>query len=443
MSKPVNDISQIEKYLAGELDTRAMHDLERRALDDPFLADAIEGYQQAKSKQRKNLAELSGRLQNRTDRKVLVMTPRIQLSIAASILVIIGVGAWLVLRNQPEKQTQQVAANMNKAEKPQQPTISMPSNAAPQKADTFVKNKAGSLARVSPPALSSQSNAAQADDAPVISAPVTRADSESFANVTVQKNVAASKDEKASADINKSAASVQYKASTQNANDVIVQGLSDKKLVAKKASQGPPETQLVVPKADMNLNPAHSGNNTLIGYVTANNQPIMGAIVKLAGRDFGVVTDANGRFVMHDVPDNKSLVVKSLGYSTKQVKVNGSDSVNVSLEPVGNALSEVVVASPSAKSDNSPGSTHAHPVTGWKALDDYLKKNGVSPDGQTGKVKLSFMVDGRGALSGFKVIQSLSPAADQKAIDLITNGPAWAGNIDGQPHEVKLTVKFH
>ena len=94
MSKPGNDISQIEKYLAGKLDARAMHDLERRALDDPFLADAIEGYQQAKGKQRKNLAELSARLQNRRDRKVLVMTPRMQLSIAASILVIIGVGLW-------------------------------------------------------------------------------------------------------------------------------------------------------------------------------------------------------------------------------------------------------------------------------------------------------------------------------------------------------------
>lgn len=440
MSKPGNDISQIEKYLAGKLDARAMHDLERRALDDPFLADAIEGYQQAKSKQRKNLAELSARLQNRRDRKILVMTPRMQLSIAASILVIIGVGLWLALKNNGEKQQQQVLNNIVNTEKPQQPTISTPSNSALQDTDSAAKSHVGALARVSPRPLPKASD--QKAMPPLVSSLVTRQDSSNYANAPVPQNIAG-KEEKASADVNKSAAPVQYKAGTQNANDVIVQGLSDKKIAAKKAPQGPPETQLVVPKADMNLNPAHSGNNTLIGYVTANNQPIMGAIVKLAGRDFGVVTDANGRFVMHDVPDNKSLVVKSLGYSTKQVKVNGSDSVNVSLEPVGNALGEVVVASPSAKSDNSPGSTDAHPVTGWKALDDYLKKNGVSPDGQTGKVKVSFIVDGKGALSGFKIIQSLSPAADKKAIDLITTGPAWAGNIDGQPHEVKVTVKFH
>ncbi|WP_256010973.1 energy transducer TonB [Desertivirga xinjiangensis] len=35
---------EIEQYLKGTLDASAMHELERRALDDPFLADALEGY---------------------------------------------------------------------------------------------------------------------------------------------------------------------------------------------------------------------------------------------------------------------------------------------------------------------------------------------------------------------------------------------------------------
>ena len=41
-----DDILQIRKYLNGELNTRAMHELERRALDDPFLADSLEGFEQ-------------------------------------------------------------------------------------------------------------------------------------------------------------------------------------------------------------------------------------------------------------------------------------------------------------------------------------------------------------------------------------------------------------
>ena len=37
----------ISQYLGGELDEAAMHELERQALDDPFLADALEGYSHA------------------------------------------------------------------------------------------------------------------------------------------------------------------------------------------------------------------------------------------------------------------------------------------------------------------------------------------------------------------------------------------------------------
>src|SRR5580658_5011441 len=50
MSRNKNNIpysaSDIEKYRKGELSAREMHDLEQAALDDPFLADAIEGLMQ-------------------------------------------------------------------------------------------------------------------------------------------------------------------------------------------------------------------------------------------------------------------------------------------------------------------------------------------------------------------------------------------------------------
>ncbi len=38
------NIIKIQRYLAGQLSPQEMHELEREALDDPFLADAIEGY---------------------------------------------------------------------------------------------------------------------------------------------------------------------------------------------------------------------------------------------------------------------------------------------------------------------------------------------------------------------------------------------------------------
>ena len=44
MPNPNNDI---EKYLRGELSAAEMHNLEKRALKDPFLAEALEGAEQA------------------------------------------------------------------------------------------------------------------------------------------------------------------------------------------------------------------------------------------------------------------------------------------------------------------------------------------------------------------------------------------------------------
>src|SRR5580698_1120684 len=40
---PTWSTTDIQKYLNGEMSAREMHDLEKTALDDPFLADAIEG----------------------------------------------------------------------------------------------------------------------------------------------------------------------------------------------------------------------------------------------------------------------------------------------------------------------------------------------------------------------------------------------------------------
>jgi hypothetical protein len=69
VSKHEADISLIRKYLSGELDARAMHLLERRAQDDPFLMDALEGYENTKSDSVVPLSELSARLHNRVEKK--------------------------------------------------------------------------------------------------------------------------------------------------------------------------------------------------------------------------------------------------------------------------------------------------------------------------------------------------------------------------------------
>jgi len=121
------DISQIRKYLSGELDARAMHQLEREAQDDPFLMEALEGYEQAGKDQQANLANLQERLAKRIapkkERSIILW--RI-LPIAACLLIALTIGYWYFT----PKPVKQYAAIV-KPDKITPPTA-VPQQAAPQ-----------------------------------------------------------------------------------------------------------------------------------------------------------------------------------------------------------------------------------------------------------------------------------------------------------------------
>jgi TonB-dependent SusC/RagA subfamily outer membrane receptor len=103
------NISQIRKYLNGELDARAMHELEHQALNDPFLADALEGYER-RGDQHHNLADLQKRLQHRTApaKRRISLWPTI--SIAASVLLFVAVGGWWLVSNRSAVTQKELAA---------------------------------------------------------------------------------------------------------------------------------------------------------------------------------------------------------------------------------------------------------------------------------------------------------------------------------------------
>jgi hypothetical protein len=56
-------LEDIERYLQGKLSPAEMHELEKAAVQDPFLADAIEGYQATDlTIAKQDLADLHNRL---------------------------------------------------------------------------------------------------------------------------------------------------------------------------------------------------------------------------------------------------------------------------------------------------------------------------------------------------------------------------------------------
>src|SRR3984957_6799362 len=122
--------SDIEKYRKGELSAREMHDLEEAALDDPFLADAIEGFSTLPSSQQDppDLRErLSRKLTDdagRTRRHATVILIRRRATIAAAVILLLGIGSYTFIHYRTGRHpAQQPAFAVRAATDPPHPAI--------------------------------------------------------------------------------------------------------------------------------------------------------------------------------------------------------------------------------------------------------------------------------------------------------------------------------
>ncbi|MGZ3821619.1 MAG: carboxypeptidase-like regulatory domain-containing protein, partial [Mucilaginibacter sp.] len=378
-----------------------------------------------------NLKELSVRLQGRTEGKVKRMIPWGPLSIAASILIVLGAGIWFFSGGGDQTPKPNRVAQEVQPETKSQPTLSSPSTLPATRVDTSMyapklskaqaynatdnKNKARDTTKV----IGGSADMASVSPKPVADA---NADQGYGYSYNVKKDSVAA---------NELAVNSQKK----QANTIKLKEVT----VAKAKHPVSTETLLQSEAAGVTV----TTNKSITGVVVGDDgQPITGATVKIAGAGFGVVTDVNGKFTLPSVPGNATLAVGYIGYPTKKVKVANKDSLSISLGPGSSSLAEVVTTSKNVDDKTSVKPADAHPRYGWDAYDAYLKKNAVSADGKTGKVRVSFIVAADGSLSQFKIIKSLSDTADKTAISLITNGPSWVGGTDGKPKEVKVVVKF-
>jgi hypothetical protein len=89
--------ADIERYYKGQMPATERHALEKAALDDPFLADALEGYAFT-STPLADLEVIQTGLKNRADKKSIPLFPNKYswLQVAAFFLVLAGAG-WLLV----------------------------------------------------------------------------------------------------------------------------------------------------------------------------------------------------------------------------------------------------------------------------------------------------------------------------------------------------------
>lgn len=76
---------------------------------------------------------------------------------------------------------------------------------------------------------------------------------------------------------------------------------------------------------------------------SSKGEPLPGVSIKVKGSTVGASTDVNGRFVINVTDPNAILVFTYIGFTTREVPLNGQTSLTVELTEESTALNEVVV----------------------------------------------------------------------------------------------------
>ena len=372
-------------YIRGLRKGKEAHRLERESMQDPFLADAMDGYNQVEGNHEQRIEQLRIQISARSTKKR--NTYAIIWSVAACLVIGFGISSYFLFpKETPE---------------PVIPII-------PQKEIALVPTKT------------------KTDSTPISPVSMKQADKK---DIIAKSRTTISKPP---------SAPITTMPMEEETSDQMVAATDEEVIMTTGASD--PESVKKMRIAKMAVIPT---NDIIKGKVTdQKGEPLIGASVMYKGTNIGTVTDVNGEFSLLKKAENKQLTAQYIGYDPVEVPVDTSRTMLIAMNEDQKGLSEVVVVghgvNKKANKDNTP-----QPVDGKRKYLKYLKKNLVRPTDETcaqvkGKVVLTFLVNRDGRPFHIKVKKSLCESSDKEAIRLVQEGPDWTyGN-----KQAEVTVKF-
>ncbi|HSN62122.1 MAG TPA: carboxypeptidase-like regulatory domain-containing protein [Ferruginibacter sp.] len=401
-------VEDFERYHSGKMPDAEKHALEKAALDDPFLDDALEGYAFTKTPVA-DIEALKKQLQPKEESSKIIWYK--QKSIAgflrvAAILILFAGLAWLLFPNKTEKPVE--IASVTERVKTIEPIASEP---VP---DTTVSSPSAADEKKAKPEPESSKTMESYDVKSTLAkgqesiAAAPNSNDEDFART---KDLAAKASELETADKNKA------RAKTLNGK---VPGLN---VTAVNVIKG--------------------------RVVDAEGQPVPFANIQVPSNRTNFAADANGNFSFANSQNATTVKVdvNAVGFETANTALNSKSNDNkIVLQENNQALSEVVVvgygntkkqvvtgAATQTKKEaflnngnNIITFKNAIPQDGWENFNQVINefaKNKKSFD-TTGTVILSFDIDSLGAATNISIKKSLSDSSDAYAKRMLEMAPA-------------------
>lgn len=422
----------IRKYHEGKLTPAEMHAMEKAALEDPFLADALEGYAAEGVSLPADTDELKRRLEERLeekDKKVIPLAapPKSFGWLRAAAMIVAVAGAGLLVYKLGFDRREKNIAQTTVRERTQDSASAVVNDSNAKTATVAVAEVKPDVAKDSPASTVQPNTTTQPAKQ---SAPPTPA--------LVQAAPQAKLEEKAAdiAGLDDEMAKKIKADSTRNAESLVA--LQQNRSQAQYNYSVSPKEEVarnVSPAAKSRRAQAFMQNNIFRGKVTdEQNNPLPFANITNSRDNVGTYSDAQGNFVLTSPDSVMDVQVRSLGFENNATQLQNGIALNKVTLKDDRSLTEVVLSNKKVNTRLRDGNMvleEPEPADGWSNYDTYLANNLNIPDtyknkqAEGGEVELSFEVNQLGEPINIKVVRSLCEVCDKEAIRLLKEGPKW------------------
>jgi TonB family protein len=475
--------NDIEKYLRGELSPAERHALEQKALQDPFLAEALEGAEHAAPEEFSiDLELIKQSLTEKTKSKrrfIDIHGWQLYTGIAAGLLMLVLCTYTVIMMINQQKQNREIAMaeqditttdsaastqpenttetknneadaeTTDDAEPVVKPQAEKPVAKAEEKKDPRERNDLALNERAKSRNAGSDNLARAGEVAvekPESTIDTAQVSTYSYAEIA-EAPVVASRDEIAKEEAEDVLAKGEVKEATADKDDQVlsralqgkVAGVQVDEARKKKAAEGYVDIR-------------GTGEMLIRGSVTDGNDPLPGVNVIVKGTTTGTVTDVKGEYLITVPAGSQTLVFNFIGLVAQEVALAQASNgrMDVVMQQDVTQLSEVVVTGMGSVNSSRayPTFEMAEPEGGRRSFNKYLEDNVKYPqqarDNKVeGRVTIEFTVGTNGSLSNFKVIRGIGSGCDEELIRAIQHGPKWSSSKnDGAAFADQVRVRY-
>lgn len=399
--------------------------LEREAMNDPFVQDAIDGFDTVDSDHLHDIQNLENKIHNRiSSRKKSVVNRFQSIGIAASIVVLLGIGSLFVLNRTVKLNNPAIVAAINDIDKDTLASFDE-ENTAPMQETAKEEIIIAKKNDISPKKATRTIN----------SAPIPQ-------QVNIELEIAEDTDTMSFAVVDKPETILLPDSSTAMEQDLFDEFFVEE--FSESHNEISPHLSGTLAGVKPELVPSSSRMIVYGKIVDEIGEPIIGASVMLQGTNIGTITDFDGKYQL-DISgkENSKLVASYIGYGWQEF--SATDSNIIQLQPDVAVLDEVVVIGYGrAQKKMVTGSASAVKAKdkkfGEKEFKVYFEENRKKYicNNEKATLRVEFFIDENGKPYNIEIKNSSCEELEKEFTDLLQNGPKWSKTNT----EIKLNIEI-